>query len=108
MKIDFGPTIEEPKNVPTSPETLAYIQNLKAKINLLERQLNEIQANKKPSPAMTSDNPFERVPELEKQILELMDIIEHLTLDKENLLMDFGNLSENYASLQVKRPRSNL
>jgi len=102
VKIDFGPTIEEPKEKPTSAETLAYIANLKAKIALLERQLNDIQAAKKPSPALTSDNPFERVPELEKQIFEMLDTIEMLTLDKEQLMLDVQHLTENYSMLQVE------
>jgi hypothetical protein len=101
VKIDFGPVIAEPKEKPTSAETLAYIANLKAKISLLERQLNDIQAAKKPSPALSSDNPFERVPELEKQIFEMLDTIEMLTLDKEQLMLDVEHLTENYSMLQV-------
>lgn len=101
IKIDFGPAIVEPTVKPTSPETIAYIDNLKAKVSLLERQLNDIQSSKKPSPALSSSNPFERIPELEKQLLEMMDTIEMLTLDKEQLMLDCNHLSDNYASLQV-------
>ena len=101
IKIDFGPAIEEPTVKATSPETVAYIDNLKAKVSLLERQLNDIQSSKKPSPALSSSNPFERIPELEKQLLEMMDTIEMLTLDKEQLMLDCNHLSDNYASLQV-------
>lgn len=101
IKIDFGPAIVEPKEAATSAETMQYISNLKAKVALLERQLNDIQSSKKPSPALLSDNPFERVPELEKQVLELMDTIESLTLDKEQLMLDYDNLTQNYSSLKV-------